>query len=292
MARWLREPLLHFLLLGAGLFFLHAWVGPLASGVGDRVVISRARVEQLTIGFERMHQRLPNPTELDELIDDTIREEIYYREAKALGLDQDDTIVRRRLRQKLEFVSEDLAPPADPSEAELQAHLQSYPERFRAERRYGLSHVFLDPQRHGARLERDAHTLLTELRRDGTAVDASGRGDASLLPRSFEKISASELSRLFGEKFESALQALPLGQWSGPVASGYGLHLVLLRARDEERVSSLSEAREEVERDWVRVRRAEANAAYYAALRQRYDVTIEAPVASEASSGVASGPQP
>jgi hypothetical protein len=289
---WLREPLLHFVLLGLGLFLLHAAVGGPAIGKGETIVISRGRIEQLTIGFARMHQRAPDPSELDGLVDDAIKEEIYSREAKALGLDRDDTIIRRRLRQKLEFVSEDVTPIAEPSDAELQAYLQAHPETFRAERRYGLTHVYLDPTVHGARLAQDGQALLTELRRAGPSAEISARGDASLLPQHVEKMAAGELSRVFGSKFESALQELPLGQWSGPVASGYGLHLVLLQEREEEHTAPLPEVRAEVRREWIDAQHAQANARYYAELRARYAVTVERAPSSDESSGVATGPQP
>lgn len=288
----LREPLLHFVVLGLGLFLLHAWVGGPAIGEGGDIVITRGRIEQLTIGFQRMHQRAPDPSELDGLIDDAIKEEIYSREAKALGLDRDDTIIRRRLRQKLEFVSEDVTPIAEPSDAELEAYLQAHVQMFRAERRYDLTHVYLDPTVHGARLAQDAQALLTELRGVGSGAEVSARGDASLLPQRVEKMAAGELSRVFGSKFESALQELPLGQWSGPVASGYGLHLVLLQGRDEERTASLAEVRAEVRREWIDAQHAQANARYYAELRARYSVTVERPASSDESPGVATGPQP
>lgn len=296
MRDWLREkarePLLHFLLLGAGLFLLHGVVGSSAAGAGEQIQISEGRIHQLTIGFQRMHQRAPDPAELEALIDDAVREEIYYRAAKELGLDRDDTIVRRRLRQKLEFLSEDVTPVPEPTEAELQTHLLRYPERFRTERRYSLSQIYLDPQRHGPELARDAQRLLGEMQRRGRDAELSGRGDPALVPQRFERASANELSRLFGAQFEGALAALPIGDWTGPVPSGLGLHLVSLRERDEERAATLAEARAEVRRDWVQSRRAEANARFYADLRERYVVTIARPPASEETAGVASGALP
>ena len=135
MSKLLREPLLHFLLLGTGLFLVHGWIGGGPAGEGEQILITQGRIEQIASGFSRMHQRSPDSSELDALIDDAVREEIFYREAKALGLDQDDTIVRRRLRQKLEFVSEDIEPVLEPTEAQLRAYLQAHPEKFRGEAR-------------------------------------------------------------------------------------------------------------------------------------------------------------
>jgi parvulin-like peptidyl-prolyl cis-trans isomerase-like protein len=289
LPQWLREPLLHFVLLGFGLFLLYGWVGGRANGEGSKIVITAGHIEQLRLGFERMQQRLPEPAELDALIDDAIREEIYYREAKALGLDRDDTIVRRRLRQKLEFVSEDVAPMAEATDAELQVYLEANPERFRRERRYSLSQVYVDAQQRGSRSSGDVQGLLAELRSAGPDADLGGRGDASLLPQRFDAMRASELSRLFGAVFEGALHALPLGEWTGPVPSGYGVHLVLLRERDEERVASLAEVREDVRREWMRTRHADANARFYEELRQRYVVTVARPAPSEALPSMPTG---
>jgi len=280
MPKWLREPLLHFLLLGAALFVLYGWVGGPAPGERSNIAITPGRIEQMTVTFQRTHQRLPDPGELDELIEDAVREEIYYREALALGLDRDDTIVRRRLRQKLEFVTEEVAP--EPSVTVLEAFLQKHPELFRAERSYSLSQLYLDPERHGPRLAEDAKLWLTELeRRGGPSADPTGLGDPSLLPPGMDRVGAGELSRLFGMQFEQAAQALPVGQWTGPVTSGVGAHLVLLREREEERAPALSDVRDEVRRQWALGWRAEANTRYYAELRQRYVVTVTRPGAAK-----------
>lgn len=281
MRKWLKEPLLHFLLLGALLFFLYGWVARPAPSERANISITPGRIEQMTVTFQRTHQRLPDPNELDELIEDAVREEVYYREALALGLDRDDTIVRRRLRQKLEFVTEEVAP--EPSDAELEAFLQKHSELFRTERSYALSQLYLDPERHGPRVDEDAKLWLAELvRRGGPSADPSGLGDPSLLPPRLERVGAGELSRLFGTQFERAAQTLPVGQWTGPVPSGVGAHLVLLRERNEERAPPLSDVREEVRRQWALGWRTEANARYYSELRQRYVVTVARPGAGKA----------
>ena len=286
--RVLCEPLLHFLLLGSALFLVHGWIGGPAGGEGGRIVITQGRVEQLTVGFLRMNQRLPDRAELEYLVDDAIRDEIYYREAKAMGLDQDDTIVRRRLRQKLEFVSEDTAPVAEPTDAQLLDYLQSNAQRFRVEPRYSLTQVYLDPQRHGPHMESDAHLLLVELQHGGATPNAGKRGDTFLLDQHFEDISASDLSRLFGPEFEAALRAAPIGRWIGPVPSGYGAHLVLVRERQPERTAALADVRDAVRREWLATQRAAANARFYADLRKRYVVSVDYPK-MPAGSGLVAG---
>lgn len=289
LRRMSREPLLHFLLLGLGVFLVYGWIGGPAGGEGDSIVITRGRIEQLSASFLRMNQHPPGKAELDGLIEDAVREEIYYREAKALGLDQDDTIVRRRLRQKLEFVSENVMPVAEPSDGQLQAYLRREPRRFQVERRYSLDHVYLDPERRGAALAGDTQRLLGELRESGPATGSGGRGDPFLLQQRFEQAPASELSGLFGEDFEAALRAMPIGEWTGPVPSAYGLHLVRLSARNADRAADLQEVRDDVRREWLHARRAEANARFYADLRQRYVVTIERPGPAGARSATVAG---
>lgn len=275
MKKLLREPLLHFLLLGAGLFALYAWLGGPSVGEGERVVITQGRVEQLASGFARMHQRAPDAAELKGLIDDAVREEIYYREAKALALDEDDTIVRRRLQQKLEFVSEDVSRIAEPSDAQLQAYLQAHPEKFSSGLRYSFSHLYLNPERHGAQTDADARRMLATLVKQGVTTEPDRRGDPFLLGLRFDDIGSDELARLFGKEFEQRLRAGSVGQWQGPLSSGYGTHLVLLRNRAGEQVPALASVRSEVREQWIGDQRLQANEKFYADLRKRYTVTIE-----------------
>jgi hypothetical protein len=269
----LREPLLHFLLLGAGLFLLYGWIGGPAVGEGSDIIITQGRIAQLAAGFERMRQRPPDRAEVDELIADAIREEIYYREAKALRLDEDDVLVRRRLRQKLEFLSEGTAPVPEPTDAQLQAFLEANAERFRLEPRLSFRHVYFNPQRNGVG-EDGAVALLRDLR-SGAVRDVDGLGDPFLLARRFEHATASELTQLFGEGFATTLQDLPPGSWHGPVKSGYGVHLVQVQRRDAERMPTLADVREGVRREWMHDWRQRENTRFYAELRDRYTVTVE-----------------
>lgn len=289
MNRLLREPLLHFLLLGAGLFLVYGWMGGPPAGEGERIVITQGRVEQLATGYARMYQRAPDAGELDALIDDAIREEVYYREAKALALDEDDTIVRRRLRQKLEFVSEDVSSVPEPDDAQLQAYLLAHPEKFRSGRRYSISHVYLNPERHGSQLGAAAERLLAQLQREGRNADAAARGDAFLLGHHFDDIGADELARLFGAEFETRLRASPIGEWQGPVTSGYGMHVALVRDRVDERTPSLAAVRDAVRGEWIHAQRLQANERFYSDLRKRYQVTVERPQERGGASGRVAG---
>jgi hypothetical protein len=158
---FLREPLVHFLLLGALLFALNAWLRPAAAPAGNvEIVVSEARVRNLAQNFRRTWQRPPTRQELEGLVESHVREEVFYREALALGLDRDDAIIRRRLQQKMEFVSEEASALARPSDAELQQYLETHPGDFVVEPRVTFAHVYLDPARRAAKLQADARRLL------------------------------------------------------------------------------------------------------------------------------------
>lgn len=179
-------------------------------------------------------------------------------------------------------------PVSEPKDAQLRGYLLAHPEKFRSETRYSLTQVYLNPQRRGDRLAGDAKNLLSELQRTDAAVDASKHGDALLLEHRFQNVSASELARVFGARFELALRALPTGQWHGPVPSGYGAHLVLVSRRDDGRTASLEDVRDEVRREWLHTQRQQANERYYSDLRERYQVTVErAPESSAGASALA-----
>jgi hypothetical protein len=276
MSRILKEPLLHFLLLGAGLFMAYGLMSKPGSSVAPgKIVVTVGQVEHLAAGFAKTWQRPPTDAELKSLIDDWVREEIATREAMALGLDQGDTVVRRRLRQKLEFVSDDIAAQTEPTVADLNAYLRAHPESFRVEPRFTFSQVYLDPTKHGDNLVRDTAQVLAQLRLAGGKVDISALGDSSLLEHTFQSAPTSEVGKQFGEEFAAALGGLAPGQWQGPVESGYGVHLVLISERTDGGLPELADVREAVEREWANARRLEWNGKFYEELLKRYTVTIE-----------------
>jgi hypothetical protein len=275
MKRILREPLLHFLLLGAAIFVAYGFVSKRAAEEPGRIVITRGQIENLAAGFTKAWQRPPTAEELAGLIQDRVREEVYCREAVALGMDRDDTIIRRRLRQKMEFVSDDIAAQAEPSDADLGAYLAAHPDAFRIEPRLTFRQVYLDPKKHGANLAGDVAQLLAQLNQPGGTADPAELGDAFLLEREFTVVTPGEAGKQFGVKFAEALGKIAPGQWQGPVESGYGVHLVQVSERTEARVPALAEVRDAVRREWDNARRLEANEKFYQELLKRFTVTIE-----------------
>jgi hypothetical protein len=275
--RILREPLLHFFLLGAVIFAVYGWVSNRSGGEPGEIVISQGQVASMVESFARTWQRPPTSDELEDLVRDRVREEVYYREALALGLDKDDIVIRRRLRQKMEFVTDDVVAQAQPTDDELSDYLKAHPDSFRLAQQFTFAQVFLNPERHGEHLARDTAQLLAQLNQDGGKADVSLRGDSFLLDHKFDALPAGEVSKLFGENFATKLGGLSLGQWHGPVESGYGLHLVFVNERTEGRLPALGEVREAVQREWANARRLEGNEKFYQDLLKRYTVIIERP---------------
>jgi len=268
--------------LGALLFAGYGLLKRSGEPAPGRIVITQGKIENLRASFSRVWQRPPSAAELDGLVQDDIREEIFMREAMALGLDRDDIIIRRRLRQKMEFVSDDIAAQAQPTDAELGAYLTAHPDPFRVEPCFTFRQVYLNPEKHGENLARDAAHLLAQLNQPRAKADASALGDPFLLEHQFAAVPASEVARQFGEKFAAKLGEISLGRWQGPVESGYGVHLVWLGERTEGGAPALADVRDAVRREWENARRLEANEKFYHELLKRYTVTIENPKPVEA----------
>lgn len=275
MNRWLREPLLHFLLLGAALFAWYEWRGGGGGPGSTRIVVGSGQIEHLVAGFTRTWQRPPTETELKGLVDDWVREEIASREAMAMGLDRDDTVIRRRLRQKLEFLVEDAAGAVPPSEEELAAWLESHAADYAVAPEIALLQVFVNTERRGAAAAAEAERILAELRRRGEAGSIAELGDTSMLPQEMSRAPQEQISRVFGEAFAEAVAKAEVGRWVGPVPSVFGLHLVFVRERREARRPELDEVRAQVERDAVSAARRDELAERYAALLAKYTVVIE-----------------
>ncbi len=273
----LREPLFHFLVLGAGIFLISGLLRNTEADKPDRIVVTAGHIEQISEGWSRTWQRPPTPQELEELIEDYIKEEVFYRKALAIGLDRDDTIIRRRLRQKMEFLSEDMGSVAEPNEKELQTFLDTHPEAFRIGKQVSFSHVYFNPDSRGDSLIRDTESIRAKLVEDNGTVNESELGDPFPLPHNFEMLPEDEVVKLFGHKFAAQLLNLELNTWKGPVESGYGMHLVFVRERNERRTPELAEVRGEVKREWLAAQRNKAKETLYRQLRERYTISVELP---------------
>ena len=264
----LREPLAHFLLAGAGLFLLFSYVTDSPDVADDEIVVTSGQIEHLTTVFIKTWQRAPTQQELNGLIEAYILEEVLYREAKAIGLDQDDTIIRRRLKQKMEFLVDDFS-ATDPSDVDLQQFLDANPERFRTDAHITFEHLYFADAGSSA-----AETALAALQ-NGETIDPAITAPSGLLPQRFDNASEITVSGQFGEKFKDVLFSLESGKWTGPVKSPFGVHLVKIDDLVEGYIPDFDEIRDIVQREWVVDRRETTQRAFFDSLRDRYTITIE-----------------
>ncbi len=274
MTRWLKEPLLHFAVLGLGLFALYRLTSGDAGAPAQEIVVDAPRIAALAEQFARTWQRPPTQPELDGLVQSYVRDEVLYREGLALGLDRDDPVIRSRIRLKMEVLGD--GAETEVSDAELQAWLDANADRYAAPARYDFRQVFFDPARHGARLEADLTAALSSLEAP-QAADAAAVGDSTLLPAELRDVTRADVAAQFGEELAASLTDAPLGRWFGPVSSSYGAHLVHVELRTQAKLAALADVRNAVERDVQYARAAEASDALYERLRARYTVRIEEP---------------
>ncbi len=279
--RFLRDPLFHFLVLGAGLFLAYSVLNGSASAPADRIVVDETQALRLAQQFQRTWMRPPTRIELQGLAEDFVKEEILYREALALGLDQDDLVIRRRLRQKMEFINADLTEPQAPTDADLQAYFDTNRNRFRLPDRFSFQQVYLNPDKHTGDVKRKAAVLLARLNAETvSAADPKLVGDGTLLPARLDAVTRREIANTFGREFAKNIENVPTGRWSGPFSSSYGLHLVRITKRKGGGLPEVADIRPILEREWYAEHRKEANERFYQALRARYDVEIRLPADS------------
>jgi peptidyl-prolyl cis-trans isomerase C len=274
--RLLREPLLHFALLGALLFEVDAMLRASGAPSQRAISITAAEIDGLRMQWAKQYQRPPGPAELKGLVDARVREEVLYREALAMGLDQDDGIIRRQLAQKLEFLIEDLAAAREPSEVELSAFFEERQAAYRLPARVSFSQVYFSPDRRGRAAEADARLVLAGLRAETLPATAADRGDRFMMGEFYSEQSAQDVEAVFGPEFARGLfEVAPGDGWSGPIASAYGWHLVRIEARTDPRLPTLAEVVDRVRQDWSYEQRRHANEAVFERLLARYEVVIE-----------------
>lgn len=281
IVRLLREPLLQFLALGAALFAIYGLAGKRAADAPEKIVVSASQVTNLGDAFVRTWRRPPNEEELHGLIDDYIRDEVFYREGRAAGLDRDDAIIRRRVRQKMEFLANEMSVP-EPDEAELAAYLASNPERFRAKDQLTFRQLFLSATRRAETIDSDSKQLAGVLARADEAFDATALGDPFLFGEEFRAVSPTNIMSIFGESFAKQLSVMEKGRWQGPISSGFGQHFVFISERAPGNLPPLDAVRPAVLREWENARRLETEQKLYASLRSRYEIVVEQPKARAA----------
>lgn len=282
----LKEPLIHFLFIGAAFFVLFGLVGEDDIGPNNRIEVTQADVDRLVATWQRRWNRLPTPGELNNLVESYIREEILYREAVAMGLEKDDSVVRRRMAQKVEFLFKDISTPTEPGDADLQAYLEKHPEKFTTPARYDFSHIYLSLDKRGDRAVEDALQLLAKLQKESSQSDPTQFSDLFMFDYYFTDVTDFEVTRIFGEQFAQQLAGLAVGEWQGPVDSGYGIHLVKVEKHIEPSLPSLAEIRDKVKTEYIAELQRDTNQKFYQSLRERYEIVVES---SDTEKSVAMG---
>jgi hypothetical protein len=274
--RWLREPLLHFLLAGLALFAGYRALNPDGDGreASNRIEISDDDVQQLALAWRAQWQRPPTAEEMRGLLNDRIREEILYREALALGLDKGDTIVKRRLAQKMAFLAEDVSSLPDPSPAELREWFGKNRERFAQPGRVSFRHLYFSPDRRGERARAGAAQALAALAGKPGDVLAAGLADKFMALERYGERDAEEVAGVFGMKFAEDLLQLKPGAWQGPLESGLGWHLVFVESIAPGRIPAFEEVEAAVRADWVEAQRADTRNRVFEAMKARYEVVL------------------
>ena len=278
-SRWLREPLLHFLLLGAVLFGAYSYFEPRLTGpeTSKQISLTPDDLLQLVLVFQSQWQRPPTQEEFGRLVESKVKEEVLFREAVAMGLDKDDTIVKRRMAQKMQFLAEDVAAAHEPTTAELEAWYAKNADKFALPGRLNFRHLYFSPDRRGARARDDAADALAKLA--GQPIDsklAASLGDPFMLQDYYADRPPEQLAREFGPPFAQAIFRARPGAWQGPIESGFGWHLVFIDSFVPGRAPAFSEVESDVKTAWLGERKAEAWRKAYEAMRAKYTVSLPA----------------
>lgn len=271
--RILSEPLLHFLLIGAVLFVVFDLKNGSDSEDPNRVFISQGQVEQLSQQFSRTWMRPASEEEMDNLVKNLIRDEIYYREAVGLGLDKNDPLIQRRMRQKLEFIFEDITSLTDPSDEALTLYMNEHKDKFSKKPQLSFEQIYLNYDNHQD-IKAAAENILEKLNEGG---NPEAFGDPLMIESSYRLLSQDEIKRRFGERFSLSIVTLPVGSWSGPVRSGYGVHLIRVTEKIEGRLPELNEIREKVKNEWLLDAQKKLKDETFNKLLEDYEVIVEEP---------------
>jgi hypothetical protein len=278
--RWLHEPLLHFLLIGLVLFGVYAYMNRGRAGAQSpkQIVLSLDELRTMTAYFESQWHRSPNPQEFQAMVEDKIKEEVLYREGLVMGLDKDDTIVKRRMAQKVQFLAEDVAAAHEPSSAELKAWFEKNTEKFAVPSRYSFRHVYFSPDKRGTNAHDDAANLLRRIAgQPEDSAQITSAADRFMFQDYYGDRPPSAIAKEFGPQFAVALEKLKPGSWQGPIESGYGWHLVFVDTVIPGRIPAFEEAESEVKTAWLSEQKAQAWQKAYQTMRAKYTVLLPAP---------------
>jgi len=277
-----REPLLHFLLLGGALFAVYGLLHRGGVESSRQIVLTLDDVRQLDAYFESQWRRPPTPEEFNRLVENKVEEEVLYREALAMGLDKDDTIVKRRMAQKMQFLAEDVAAAHEPSTTELRSWFEKNQDKFALPARVSFRHLFFSPDRRAERARDESMRALAKLAgQSEDAKAAASLGDPFMLQDYYGDRSPEQVAKEFGPQFAQGLFHLAPGSWQGPLESGYGWHLVYVDSFVAGRVPAFEEIMTDVKTAWLGDQKEQAWHKSYEGMRAKYTVLLSAPPETE-----------
>jgi len=265
--RILQEPLLHFLVVGSLLFF---YLSSTDTETKSQVTISQGKIKQLTAQFTKTRQRTPSDEELDALIENQIREDLAFEHGVQMGLVENDSIIKRRVQQKIEFMLNDSIGSIEPSLEDLETYLTTHKEQYTIEPVYAFRHIYINPEQHD-----DVNAFILELQSNNLDKSYRNVGDSMMMQSEFVDISTAHIARLFGRKFSKNLDAISLKRWQGPVKSGYGVHLVYIDNKIPKHLATLEEVETQLRRDFRVDAQKKAVNSFYDELKVQYDVKVE-----------------
>jgi len=280
MKRLLREPLIHFLLLGAVLFGLYSLTpaGRTAPASSKQIQLTLDELAQLALLFQAQWRREPTPEELTRLIENKVQNEVLYREALAMGLDKDDEIVKRRMAQKMQFLAEDVAAAREPATDELNRYYEQNSTQFAQPNRVSFRHLYFSPDRRGDRARDDAAKALAKLAgQPQDAKLAASLADSFMFQNYYRDRAPEFLGKEFGPQFALAVAKLAPGSWQGPIESGFGWHLVFVDTVIPGRVPAFEEVEPDVKTEWLAEQKTLAWQKTYKEMRAKYTVLLPAP---------------
>ena len=278
--RWLREPLLHFVAIGLALFGSYAYINRGRGGAESptQIVLSLDELATMEAYFEGQWHRRPTAQEFQAMVEDKIKEEVLYREGLVMGLDKGDTIVKRRMAQKVQFLVEDVATAHEPSTAELKTWFEKNSSQFALPSRYSFRHIYFSPDKRGTSAHDDATKAMARIA--GQAEDSAlivSVTDRFMFQDYYADRTPSAIAKEFGPQFAVALEKLKPGSWQGPVESGYGWHLVFVDSVIPGRVPAFEEVESEVKTALLGEQKAQAREKAYKSLRSKYTVLLPSP---------------
>ena len=283
----LREPLLHFLLLGVVLFAAHSYLSRGRSGVesSGQITLTAEDLRQMEMYFESQWRRQPTADEFKGMLDDKVEEEILYREGLAMGLDRDDIIVKRRMAQKMRFLAEDVATAHEPTTGELRTWFVKNSQKFARPGRITFRHAYFSPDSRGQHAHDDAVDALAKVAGEPEDSKAAPlHADRFMFQEYYRDRSSEQLAKELGPQFAQAIFALKPGAWRGPIESGYGWHLVFVESFTPIRVPAFEEVESDVKVAWLSDQKEDAWRKAYQKMRASYTVLLPGPPDNQTAS--------